>query len=63
MRVLLTSGFTQGRLRVEEVLDEGMAFLEKPFTLVALSNAVCRLLHGDDAHPVTERHRAAALQP
>jgi two-component system, cell cycle sensor histidine kinase and response regulator CckA len=51
MRVLLTSGFTQGRLRVEDVLDDGMAFLEKPFTLAALSAAVCRILHGDDARP------------
>jgi two-component system cell cycle sensor histidine kinase/response regulator CckA len=61
MRVLLTSGFTQGRLRVEEVLDEGMAFLEKPFTLAALSNAVCRILHGDDARAVTGPLPAAAL--
>jgi FixJ family two-component response regulator len=38
------SVFTHGRLRVEEVLDEGVAFLEKPFTLTALSRSVREIL-------------------
>jgi two-component system cell cycle sensor histidine kinase/response regulator CckA len=47
MRVLLTSGFTQDALLRRHALPDGMAFLEKPYSLEALAGALSRLLDGD----------------
>jgi PAS domain S-box-containing protein len=44
LRVLYTSGYTQNAIASQGTLDEGVAFIEKPFTLGGLSQKVRQVL-------------------
>ncbi len=53
IRVLLSSGYGREG-RVQEVIDEGVGgFLQKPYRLQELSDAVCKALRGGDAVDTT----------
>jgi len=48
-RILFVSGFTDDTVVRHGVLDEGVAFLQKPFTLESLSRTVRQVLDGQPA--------------
>jgi CheY-like chemotaxis protein len=50
-RILFVSGFTDDTVVRHGVLDEGVAFLQKPFTLESLSRTVRHVLDGQPAAP------------
>ncbi|HZV91114.1 MAG TPA: PAS domain-containing protein [Candidatus Nitrosocosmicus sp.] len=50
-RILFVSGFTDDTVVRHGVLDEGVAFLQKPFTLESLSQTVRRVLDGQPVVP------------
>jgi CheY-like chemotaxis protein len=49
IRVLFVSGFTDETISRHGVLEEGVAFLQKPFTLETLSQKVREILDGHDS--------------
>jgi CheY-like chemotaxis protein len=50
-RILFVSGFTDDTVVRHGVLDEGVAFLQKPFTLESLSRTVRQVLDGQPTAP------------
>jgi len=50
-RILFVSGFTDDTVVRHGVLDEGVAFLQKPFTLESLSQTVRQVLDGQPVVP------------
>ena len=55
IKILLMSGYTDDALAHHGVLDEGLLFLEKPFSPIKLARKVREVL--DAPHSVTERSR------
>ena len=49
MKVLFTSGYAAGRLSAEDLQDARFAFIAKPFSRVALTEVLRRLLGEDEA--------------
>jgi CheY-like chemotaxis protein len=52
-RILFVSGFTDDTVVRHGVLDEGVAFLQKPFTLESLSQTVRQVLDGQPVVPAS----------
>jgi CheY-like chemotaxis protein len=50
VKTLFISGYTSDIVAKRGVLDEGMHFLQKPFTLIALLKKVKEVLQGGEAH-------------
>jgi CheY-like chemotaxis protein len=48
IRVLYTSGYTEDGAARRELLQEGTAFLEKPYTVADLTSAVRRALTAEN---------------
>jgi PAS domain S-box-containing protein len=57
-RVLFVSGFTDDTVVRHGVLDEGVAFLQKPFTLESLSQTVRQVLDGQPVVPASPPSQA-----
>ena len=55
IRVLFVSGFTDETISRHGVLEEGVAFLQKPFTLETLSQKVREILDGNDSRSRPKR--------
>jgi FixJ family two-component response regulator len=45
LKVLFTSGYTDNAIVHHGVLDEGVTFLQKPFTAISLAHKVHQTLH------------------
>ena len=52
MKVLYMSGYTDGAIAHHGVLEPGVAYLPKPFTIDSLTGKVRAVLDGDDASPL-----------
>jgi FixJ family two-component response regulator len=46
-RVLYMSGYTEDRVATRGILDEGIAFIQKPFSTRALAEKVRQVLDSD----------------
>ncbi|HTK68240.1 MAG TPA: PAS domain-containing protein [Candidatus Eisenbacteria bacterium] len=57
-RILFVSGFTDDTVVRHGVLDEGVAFLQKPFTLESLSQTVRQVLDGQPVVPASPPSQA-----
>ena len=55
VRSLYMSGYTANVIAHKGVLDEGVSYLQKPFTIEALARAIRRVLDGSDARGVEAR--------
>jgi two-component system, cell cycle sensor histidine kinase and response regulator CckA len=51
LAVLFTSGYTDDTIAHRGVLDDGVAFLQKPFTAASLARKVHDVLHGPKGEP------------
>jgi CheY-like chemotaxis protein len=59
MRVLFVSGFTDDTIARHGVLEEGVAFLQKPFTLETLSQKVREILDSSQPGSPAQKRRAS----
>jgi len=53
MKVLFMSGYTDQAIIRSEVLEQGIAFLQKPFAVEALARKVREVLAGSEANTAT----------
>ena len=63
LKVLYTTGFTQNAVIHNGILDYGVAFLPKPFSLDSLARKVRQVLDGKGANRAGKAEQSALLKP